>query len=582
MKRDNPQDIATQSTSVTQTTSVAEAYLQHLKRQGVEYLYMGAGTDTAPIVEAYAHQQEAGMDFPQPVVSGHESIAVGMAHGYYMVTGKPQAVMLHVTVGAANAVCGIMNAARGQVPIFFTAGRSPLFESGKLGSRDGTIHWGQEMFDQAGMMRELVKWDYELRDGSNMTDVVDRGLSIAMTHPRGPVYLTLPREVLAQPMADVSDKVSPAVPSAPFPDPAAVRRLAEALMQAQLPAIVTTASGGDPVTVDMLARLCERFGIVVAESKPRHVNCPDEHAMHAGYDVNTVLRASDAILFLESDVPWLPAHVSPREDAFLAHAGTDPLFARYPVRSFPSHLSLTATTQALLPALEAALVEAGAERDREARYARAAAFAKECRAVVAQRAADDEAKGGPISKIFLSRCVSEVRPQDSIVVSEYSAQRDHMNFSTPGTFFVHTNAGGLGWGMPAALGAQQAAPDRAVIVMVGDGAYLFGNPAAYHQAAAMHKLPVLTVIFDNGGWGAVQGAALAMYPDSHTASYRREHKMAPLSSLAPVPEFVKYIEASGGYGERVSDREALIPALRRALAVVQEEGRQALLHVTGV
>lgn len=569
------------SSAETKFHSVAEAYLHHLKRQGVDYLYMGAGTDTAPIVEAYGRQRKADLDFPRAIVSGHESIAVGMAHGYYMVTGRPQAVMLHVTVGAANAVCGIMNAARAQVPIFFTAGRTPLFEAGRLGSRDGTIHWGQEMFDQAGMMRELVKWDYELRDGLNMTDVVDRGLSIAMTHPRGPVYLTLPREVLAQPMADVAEKPSPAVPLAPYPDPLGVARLAEALTQAETPVIVCTASGANPETVAMLAELSSRYGIAVSESKPRHVNFPDSHPLHAGFDINAILEHADALLFLEADVPWLPGQAAPRAGAFVAHAGSDPIFARYPVRSFPSALTITSTVEALLPALIDALAAAGAERDSARRTARMAAFAQARRDAVAARARADEERGGPITKVFLSRCLSEVRPADGILVNEYSAQRDHLRFEQAGTFFVHSNAAGLGWGMPAALGAQQAAPGRTVIAVVGDGAYLFGNPAAYHQAAAMHKLPVLTVIFDNGGWGAVQSSALAIYPDTHAAEYARENSMAPLSSLDPIPEFVKYAEASGGYGERVSKREDLLPALRRALSIVQTEGRQALLHVTG-
>ncbi len=561
--------------------SVAEAYLAHLKRHGVDYLYMGAGTDTAPLVEAYARQSQSNLAFPRPVMSGHENIAVGMAHGHYMVSGRPQAVMLHVSVGAANAVCGIMNAARAQVPMFFTAGRTPLFEHGRLGSRDNTIHWGQEMFDQAGMMRELVKWDYELRDGMNVADIVDRGLGIAMAHPRGPVYLTLPRETLAQPMPATAERPLPAQPLAPHPDPLGVSHLAEALARARLPVIVCSASGSAPATVGMLEDLSNRFGIAVGESKPKFVNFPSSHPLHAGYDPAAILQQADAMLFLESDVPWLPGQASPRPGAFIAHAASDPLFTRYPLRSFPSDLMLTTTAEALLPSLTEALTRAGAERDRDQRAERAATFAQERRAVVEARAREDEVRGGPISKLYLSRCLSEVRPHDSILINEYSAMREQMRFDQPGTFFLHPNAGGLGWGMPAALGACQAAPGRPVIAVVGDGAYLFGNPAAYHQAAAMHDLPILTVVFDNGGWGAVQAAALMMYPDSHAARHAREHAMAPLSSLQPVPDFVKYVEASGGYGERVASRADLMPALRRALAVVQEERRQALLHVTG-
>ena len=124
---------------------------------------------------------------------------MAMAHGYYRTCGKPAAVMVHVTVGTANAICGLMNAARDNVPLLLAAGRTPITETGHIASRNRSIHWGQEAFDQGGMVREFVKWDYELRDGQPVDAVVDRALDIAMSEPRGPVYLTLPREVLANP-----------------------------------------------------------------------------------------------------------------------------------------------------------------------------------------------------------------------------------------------------------------------------------------------------------------------------------------------------------------------------------------------
>src|SRR5262249_56265743 len=107
-------------------------------------------------------------------------------------------VMVHVIVGAGNAVGGIINASRSNVPILFSAGRNPLTESGMHGSRNRAIHWAQESFDQAGMIREYVKWDYELRNFTQLETVVDRALAVAQAEPQGPVYLTLPREILAE------------------------------------------------------------------------------------------------------------------------------------------------------------------------------------------------------------------------------------------------------------------------------------------------------------------------------------------------------------------------------------------------
>ena len=117
--------------------TVAEAYLAALRSRGIERLYLNAGTDFAPIAEAYGRLQTgASAPFPEPVLATHENLAMGMAHGAYLMTGRPQAVMFHVSVGTANAVCGVMNAARDQIPLLVTAGRTPLFESGPLGARD--------------------------------------------------------------------------------------------------------------------------------------------------------------------------------------------------------------------------------------------------------------------------------------------------------------------------------------------------------------------------------------------------------------------------------------------------------------
>ena len=111
-----------------------------------------------------------------------------MAHGAYLMTGQPQAVMVHTNVGTANTINNLTNLSRDRVPLILAAGRTPITEKGSFGSRNRPIHWGQEMFDQAGMVRELVKWDYELRMPNQIGDMVARGVEVAMAHPRGPVY----------------------------------------------------------------------------------------------------------------------------------------------------------------------------------------------------------------------------------------------------------------------------------------------------------------------------------------------------------------------------------------------------------
>jgi len=185
---------------------------------------------------------------------------MAMAHGYYRTCGKPAAVMVHVTVGTANAMNGLINAARDNIPLLLAAGRTPLTETGHISSRNRSIHWGQESFDQGGMVREYVKWDYELRGGQPVDAVVDRALDIAMTEPRGPVYLTLPREVLTDAaVATRRDTVRPLGSLAPEPAWAAIEEAASLIAKAEFPLIITSSIGRDPAAIDALAALAEEF-----------------------------------------------------------------------------------------------------------------------------------------------------------------------------------------------------------------------------------------------------------------------------------------------------------------------------------
>src|SRR5215467_4457550 len=151
----------------------AESFLSRLADRGIECVLANAGTDFAPIIEALSRNPGSNRKYPRVITVPHENLAVAMAHGYYRVSGKPAVVMVHVTVGTANAVCALMNAARDNVPIILGAGRTPVTETGHAASRNRSIHWGQEMFDQGGLAREFVKWDYELRAG--LFDIAPRG-----------------------------------------------------------------------------------------------------------------------------------------------------------------------------------------------------------------------------------------------------------------------------------------------------------------------------------------------------------------------------------------------------------------------
>ena len=556
--------------------TVAEAYLALLAERGVEYFFANAGTDFAPIIEALASAEATGRPAPKPMIAVHENLAMSMAHGYAMVSGKVPAVMVHVSVGTANAICGALNAARENVPILFTAGRTPLTEEGLKGARDAYIHWGQEMYDQAGMLREIVKWDYELRNAAQLETVVDRALALARSGPAGPVYLSLPREVLAAPLEEIRyEQPTRRVASAdPRANETALVEASGILAAAENPLIVTTSAGRDPAAVPALAALAERFAIPVVQFSPRHLSLPCDHPMQLGFNPASLVAQADAVLVLESDVPWIPSRVSPPAHARVIHLGLDPLFERYPIRGFLCDLAIAGSAAPALHEL-AGLIASRTDPNRvEARRARVqvlrAALAGEWRGL-----RDKMRAVRPIHPAWLSHCIAEVKGEDAIVVNEYTLMQEHCGFRRPGSFFGSSSASGLGWGLGAALGAKLASPERLVIATLGDGAYLFANPVAGHHASRLHKLPILTVVFNNSMWNAVRRATLGMYPDG--AAAKSNHPA--FIQLEELPAFERVCAAAGGYGECVEDPAELPAALKRALDAVTRERRQALLNV---
>jgi acetolactate synthase-1/2/3 large subunit len=557
--------------------TTAQAYLELLRARGFEYFFGNAGTDFGPLVDAFAKFAAEGKDRPRPITVPHEFVAVSMAHGVTMCTGRPQVVMAHTIVGTANCAGALINAARANIPLFMTAGRTPLVEAGVLGARDLYIHWAQEAYDQAGLIREFLKWDYELRNFVQLEGVVDRALAVATSDPPGIAYLTLPREVLAEPQTSFRFAADP--PGGPRgrlqPDPALVGQVASLLAAAESPLLIATSVGRDPAAEDALVALSETLALPVVEFNPTHVNFPTSHPHHLGFDPAPYLERADVILVAESDVPWFPARMKVNPDARVIHLGGDPLFARYPIRTFPAAVNLQGDTSSILRSL--ASEAACGTGSQEARARRSAALRAEHEAQrsawrTAALAAQVES---PIDFDSLSRCIGEVADAETVLVNEYDLRLTQVDRDRPGCFYSHSPAGCLGWGVGAALGVKLAQPGKTVIATVGDGAYIFSVPTAAHMVSTVYDLPILVVIFNNGCWGAVRKTTAALFPKGWAAKTGNY----PLSDLTPAPAYEKIVEAHGGYGERVERAEQVRPALQRALKAVREERRQAVLNV---
>jgi acetolactate synthase I/II/III large subunit len=549
----------------------AEALLLALKANGIEYLFANAGTDFPPVIEALAALPSDAV--PQPVTVPHETAAVAMAHGAYLVSGKPQSVMVHVNVGLANAVMGVINAASDNVPMLVMSGRTPLTETGRAGRRTTPIQYGQEMFDQTALVRESVKFEYEMRYPEQAGAMVSRATSVAMSEPRGPAYLSLPREPLGDAiLADAPPDLTPRpAPRPAMPDSDALAEAAAILSRAERPLVICQRGDTDGRLAQALSEMGARHAIGVVEPFViRNVLAHDDPA-HLGYAPNLSAEA-DAILVVDSGVPWIEALHAPAPGTPVIHIGTDPAFQRLPMRGYRSTLSIAADPARTIEALAACLQTPPDVLDaRRAGLALSAAKRANLRqaGVAAARASD------PMGAEWLSDCLTEIMDEDTVIFSELGLVPGAMRLKGPNRMFSNPHSGGLGWALPAALGAQLVRPGQLTIAAMGDGSYIFANPAACHQIAEALRLPVLIVVKNNASWNAVRRSVVRAYPDGAAA---KANEM-PLTSLSPLPDFAAIARASRAFAETVDSAEALPAALSRALRAIRSEGRAALLDV---
>lgn len=291
----------------------AEGYVDALIAHGVDCLFLNPGTDTFPIQEALAKRLAQGRSSPPTVLCLLEIVALAAAHGYYAATGRPQAVLVHVDVGTQNLGGMLHNVQRGRAAVLISAGRAPYTtDARQRGTRDMYIHWLQEQFDQHGIVRNYVKWDYELRRPDQIGEAVARAFQMALSDPPGPVYLTLPREVLMDTADEMQLSPRRSAPPARLGagDPEALREVARLLVKSERPLVLTATTGRSRRGFDGLLRLAELLALPVVEWRER-ANFPSHHPLHQGYDSAPLLETADLVLVLDQDVPYIPTRTAP-------------------------------------------------------------------------------------------------------------------------------------------------------------------------------------------------------------------------------------------------------------------------------
>ena len=553
------------------------ALLARLKAVGVDYIFANSGTDFPPIIEGLAEAAARDMPLPHSLVMPHESAAMGMAHGYFLATGRAQAVMAHTNVGLANCALGAINAATEKVPMLLFSGRTPVLEQGRPGARTVPIGWGQEMRDQTALVREATKWDYELRFPEQVPEVVDRAHAIASSTPRGPVYVSLPRETLCEPCPAEGLADPPTMaPARASPSPAAIERVADLVAASENPVIFAQRGAGSAEGFASLAALAETWSIPVVQYWAVQLALATDHPMAAGANPSPWIGEADLVIVLDSLAPWSPALHRPKENCRVVHIGADPLYARFPMRNFRSDISVAGELDDAIPALRSALAQYEAQ-SQEIRAARRARLVPRIRKI--QKDAESAAaagRGSPPTKEFVSSCLSDaIAGKRATVLSELGCPLFPMRLGEHGSWYQEPHSGGLGWAFPAALGIQLADRERLVVATMGDGSYIFSNPAACHQIAEALELPVLILVLNNAEWGAVRQSVLGVYPDGYAA----KANSMPLTSLAPSPDFARYAEASRGWATRASEPGELRKALADAIRHIEERRSHALIDI---
>jgi benzoylformate decarboxylase len=455
--------------------TVREATFELLRERGMTTLFGNPGSTELPMLTEFP------ADF-RYVLGLQEASVVGLADGYAQASGRPTLVNLHTAPGVGNAMGAIFNAQANKSPLVITAGqqyRSLMTLQANLTNRDA-----------ARVPAPLVKWSYEPPRAEDVPHALARAIHMATLPPRGPSFLSIPMDDWGAEVDEdaVSHQSSRTVAGAGQPGPEAIARLAERLRRAERPALIAgpeiDASGGWEAAIG-LAELQRLAVYATPATGGGRLGFPEDHALFQGIlppavlPIGEMLAAHDFVLAVGTSVfPYYPNVPGP----LLAEGTT--LLA---ITSDPDEAARAPMGDAILadPGLTlVALADAVGESDRPAPPARPAPEAVPIT--------------DPISPSTAVRALAEVFPQDGIVVLESPsatlALRNQLRLSKPGSYYF-SSGGGLGFGMPAAIGAQMAQPSRPVVCVIGEGSAQYAIQSLW--TAAAYDVPVTFLVLRN-------------------------------------------------------------------------------------
>jgi benzoylformate decarboxylase len=543
----------------------AQAMFEMLVREGVRYVFGNPGTTELPLMDLFAARSEI-----EYILALHEDSALGMAAGYADATNRAAVVNLHTNPGLAHALGNLYNAYRAGTPLVVTAGQQdtrsmidePLLQA-----------------DMVELARQHTKWAWEARHASEVGAAVARAFKVAETPPTGPVFLSLPVNVMEE-RADVSLPPVTRIGARIHGDPIKIEEAAGIIAAARNPVIISGDRVARSGAVFQVAQLAETIAARV-HSEPLNslLVFPTDHPLYAGplfpnaAQARATLEDADVILTIGVNnlVPlvYTGARMIP-EGARVIQVDSD---ERELGKNYPAEVAILADPRTVCDDLIKAMRSIYDESSKpmlSARRQMIESHIREGRAKFAQAAAVAPEEG-PMSPGFVAREMRRAVSGSPILVDESVTStafvRTLFELDEPNSYF-YAKGGSLGLGLPAAVGVKLAMPDRQVICAVGDGSALYSVQALW--TAARYKLAVKFVVFNNASYMILKGGLAAMQGESI-----KRGKFIGMDITEPEVDFVRMAGSMGVAARRVVRPAELRPAFDWAF---NEDG-PALLDV---
>lgn len=561
-----------------------------MQAYGFRYVSLNPGSSYRGLHDSIVNY---GGNSPEMIECPHEKVAVGVAHGYAKASGEPMAVILHNTVGLLQGTMGIYYAYIDRAPVVVFGGAGPM----DLTRRRPNIDWIHTANVQGNAVRDYTKWDDQPYSIAAVPETVARGYRVAMSQPQGPVYIALDA-------AMQEDEIKEDIPLPNFdrlkvpvsfgPDPEALQQLAEMLVAAERPIMITGYAGRDPNAFDQLVELAEILGVGVIDTNYR-LNFPNRHPLNV--TESDAMADADLVMFLDVKDMTKPTQTLDsvtrktrsliREDAKVVDIGFNDLnisaWSHDFARLHETDLQVTADTAVALPMLLElcrGMVKGEDSKRTEARELRKRQLG-ELHDSVWQGWRDQAAKNWDLSPVSTARLAGDV----------WEVIKDHDWVLTAGTAsdwalrtwdfdrnYRHPGASlGTATQISISIGVALAnkGKNRLVVDLQPDGDLMFDPGALW--VCAYYKIPMLVVMFNNRAYNNDWDHQERM---AQLRGTPMENAYIGMEIGNPAPDFANIARSFGWHGEGpIDDPNKVQDAVRRAADVVMSTGQPALVDV---